>query len=808
MTDHSHTLQLDPAKRAQSTPDPFTPGYTPRPTTPPPNSAAAETPPLIDPSNATFPRLTPYLRDVTALPPGFSDSNITMPDFLPSPDPNAMYNAASFASPFMRDFYPSNSLQYDSPSNRSPSPFTSIDCDARASAAAAEFNALFIPHMPSVLGDDHPSHIVPLPPNFSNMSFPELRGSSSNISLTQSEQQRPLSVNPLLPLPSVPAPANSPPEKSMRPDNDFNCDTSNHQATGKSSASQTSSYTPPPHDISTVSPSTSPEGLDDLPNQGGKSCPAGSTRSSKQNKQNLQPKRSPSATLTSSEKPPSTKPFSARSAVTRSPGTSSRTTITQKGATKSKRPTKRPTPIAASTAPTLAPGPAPAAETKLFPRTSDTTTPSMSNPLGMSGLSAGIAENPFGMKGLDQTSAAAMNAAFARQLSGNASALAMNHALAAGMLPYPYPMPPPFLTTPEAMAYQGRPMAFVNGAQGAQLIPMDFFTQATAMHYRNAMQAAQVAYGAQHAHAVYESQQAAQVRAAQVQVAQAHAAQAQAAHIAQVAQMQAAHAAQAAKVAQPRQDTQPKQGGQIVLPSHNGKSSLDNKVENVVSPATTVDSSQGTNVRNIVMAGSVSKGGKNSRRARYTKQSNVRAAFQSLTKENAKDKGTMEVDYSLRPKALEEEAGFEIDLDGEDMSCENASDGNCVEACDEEMERDTDEEQGEESSAHWDKNDEEGTESQSELCDTMDDSMVTDSSRRKRRLLMLERTGCSEEQARENRARARQRLQQKKSARGQPLTVRYACRKRIAMVRPRVNGRFATKEEVEENNRKAEETNI
>lgn len=71
-------------------------------------------------------------------------------------------------------------------------------------------------------------------------------------------------------------------------------------------------------------------------------------------------------------------------------------------------------------------------------------------------------------------------------------------------------------------------------------------------------------------------------------------------------------------------------------------------------------------------------------------------------------------------------------------------------------------------------------------------------SRKKRRRQMLERSGCSEEQARENRARALKRLRQKKTVRSQSGTVRYACRKRIAMVRPRVNGRFATKEEVEQ----------
>ncbi|CDF32361.1 unnamed protein product [Chondrus crispus] len=71
-------------------------------------------------------------------------------------------------------------------------------------------------------------------------------------------------------------------------------------------------------------------------------------------------------------------------------------------------------------------------------------------------------------------------------------------------------------------------------------------------------------------------------------------------------------------------------------------------------------------------------------------------------------------------------------------------------------------------------------------------------SRKRRRRQLLERSGCTEEQARQNRAHALTRLRQKKTLRSQQSKVRYACRKRIAMVRPRVNGRFATKEEVEE----------
>lgn len=75
---------------------------------------------------------------------------------------------------------------------------------------------------------------------------------------------------------------------------------------------------------------------------------------------------------------------------------------------------------------------------------------------------------------------------------------------------------------------------------------------------------------------------------------------------------------------------------------------------------------------------------------------------------------------------------------------------------------------------------------------------VVGGSRKKRRRQLLERSGCSEEQARQNRAHALKRLRQKKTLRTQQSTVRYACRKRIAMVRPRVNGRFATKDEVKE----------
>lgn len=70
--------------------------------------------------------------------------------------------------------------------------------------------------------------------------------------------------------------------------------------------------------------------------------------------------------------------------------------------------------------------------------------------------------------------------------------------------------------------------------------------------------------------------------------------------------------------------------------------------------------------------------------------------------------------------------------------------------------------------------------------------------RKRRRRQPHEDSICTGEQARRNRALALVRLRQKKSIRSYEKTVRYACRKKIAMVRPRVNGRFATKEEVEE----------
>lgn len=70
--------------------------------------------------------------------------------------------------------------------------------------------------------------------------------------------------------------------------------------------------------------------------------------------------------------------------------------------------------------------------------------------------------------------------------------------------------------------------------------------------------------------------------------------------------------------------------------------------------------------------------------------------------------------------------------------------------------------------------------------------------RKRRRRAGVDDTVCSADQARRNRAKAMVRLKQKKAVRSYEKTVRYNVRKRIAMVRPRVNGRFATKREVEE----------
>lgn len=71
-------------------------------------------------------------------------------------------------------------------------------------------------------------------------------------------------------------------------------------------------------------------------------------------------------------------------------------------------------------------------------------------------------------------------------------------------------------------------------------------------------------------------------------------------------------------------------------------------------------------------------------------------------------------------------------------------------------------------------------------------------SRKRRRRMAAGDGPVSDEEARANRAKAMIRLKEKKSVRSYEKTVRYACRKKIAMVRPRVNGRFATKEEVEQ----------
>lgn len=77
---------------------------------------------------------------------------------------------------------------------------------------------------------------------------------------------------------------------------------------------------------------------------------------------------------------------------------------------------------------------------------------------------------------------------------------------------------------------------------------------------------------------------------------------------------------------------------------------------------------------------------------------------------------------------------------------------------------------------------------------------ITDNggTRKRRRRTGNDDNACSVEQARRNRAKAMVRLKQKKAVRSYEKTVRYGVRKRIAMVRPRVNGRFATKREMEE----------
>lgn len=71
-------------------------------------------------------------------------------------------------------------------------------------------------------------------------------------------------------------------------------------------------------------------------------------------------------------------------------------------------------------------------------------------------------------------------------------------------------------------------------------------------------------------------------------------------------------------------------------------------------------------------------------------------------------------------------------------------------------------------------------------------------SSKKRRQLEVDRATCSADQSKRNRAAALERLRAKRRLRCFDYKVRYACRKRIALVRPRINGRFATKKEVAE----------
>ena len=67
----------------------------------------------------------------------------------------------------------------------------------------------------------------------------------------------------------------------------------------------------------------------------------------------------------------------------------------------------------------------------------------------------------------------------------------------------------------------------------------------------------------------------------------------------------------------------------------------------------------------------------------------------------------------------------------------------------------------------------------------------------KRRKKVIVPHECPAVQAKKNRAEAIKRLKQKKLMRTFNKKVRYQCRKKIALHRPRVRGRFATKEEVE-----------
>lgn len=90
-----------------------------------------------------------------------------------------------------------------------------------------------------------------------------------------------------------------------------------------------------------------------------------------------------------------------------------------------------------------------------------------------------------------------------------------------------------------------------------------------------------------------------------------------------------------------------------------------------------------------------------------------------------------------------------------------------------------------------------GDDGDAEMSDSVSSPAVPRSSKA-RRQLAVDNATCSASQARSNRAAAVMRLRAKKRLRTEGSKVRYACRKKIAMVRPRINGRFATKIEVAE----------
>lgn len=752
--------------------------YTSPPSTPPP-TATVDTPSLLDPSSATFPRLTPFLRDPSSFLPGLSDSNVSMSDFLPSPDPAAMYNALTFSSPVIRDF--SSHFQNpscDSSTDRSPSPTTAVDQEARMSAAAAEINALFNPQVPLLLSDENVLQRNSAPPNTSNMSLPELRLSSSNF----------LSVlGPLAPSKAMPTQMSHKPacSQTVKPSDKLNHTiqprTSNHLMKAKQSVSQTSSYTPPPDDAFTVSPSTSPEGLDDQLKHGVKQSISENPPKSKAELKYSGSKCQPPTTI-SCEKSSSSKSLRLLSQAKGASAIPTRNSGTHKNINKAKRVAKRSLPALTSTAPTLALGPAPnTSDSKPLPRVrSGSNVAQVSNAVGIGAVPTGIAESMHAPKiGVTQQMSASTSAGIPGSISDNAAVFAMNQALAAGLLSYTYPFSHPFLTTPEAMAYHGRPVNFVNGANGAQMIPMDLLTQATAIHYRNAIQAAQVAYGAQHAAQVHAAQvHAAQVQAAQVHAAHVQVAQARAAHAARFVQAQASNVAHVPKCAEASQET-----GAVPKSKfpQAGKASYPERTENTGDRTGGLE--HATVANHIPRPSGVSKRSRpgSGGRAGTSQQEDKNLA---PGVDSVMDDGKSEpiVDAAMgNNKHNNNKSRMELQSD----ECERGSNQKLYGADGVDSDEDVDDE-----------------------CDsrpadeTVNGLLLSGSSQKTWQLQMMERSSRLEVQARENRARAKKRLQEKKSVRGQALTVRYACRKRIAMIRPRVNGRFATKEEVEENDRK------